>query len=433
MPAVHSKDEAKEEQLLTLYRHIALNLVVLTAPFTQRADIFLTFPEFSNSISKVAKAMATLSSTAAAFEFFVNPLCGKLSDAHGRKIFILLGPVVNLLLKFAVFFYPSNLLLSIDRIVASSISTVSGTTCCVAAMSDLYAGKPLSFAKALGGISSWIGLGLIAGPLLGAASTKIFGHPRYAYLTSAIFAIVQIKNALKLKETLDKKNRRQFSMRDANPLSFLKLMRAKRQLLVLSLLAGSLQHIPEGKNLADVHQSFSRRDVGMTDSERTSFVSFLGVCLLINARTSKILLPKLGGRRFTTFANLINHCLSLLWYSTVPLHVKQSWTMFVGALIGCPGWNAHAFTRAAATSHASAAGWGRGEFSGALANMRALTAIIVPLCLGRVYAFTTSGGRNYPGAAYQLVALSGLFTEAIWQMLREEDIEHSTPEAKKGP
>jgi hypothetical protein len=52
MPGVHSKDVDLEERersrrmLQCLYRHIALNLVVLTAPFTQRADLFLAFPEF---------------------------------------------------------------------------------------------------------------------------------------------------------------------------------------------------------------------------------------------------------------------------------------------------------------------------------------------------------------------------------------------------
>jgi len=190
-----------------------------------------------------------------------------------------------------------------------------------------------------------------------------------------------------------------------------------------------MQQICEGKNLADVHQSFSRRDVGMTESERSSFVSFLGLCLLINARTNRILIPKMGGRRFTTFANLCNHFGSMLWYSTIPLALRQSWTMFMGALIGCPGWGATSFTRAIATAHAVSAGWGRGEFSGALANMRALVAVVTPLILGRVYAWSTTGGRKYPGLPYQLVALSGLATELVWRSLSESDL--SPPSKKK--
>ena len=52
MPSVQSKetDKESEKKLQCLYRHIALNLVVLTAPFTQRADLFLTFPEFGTFV-----------------------------------------------------------------------------------------------------------------------------------------------------------------------------------------------------------------------------------------------------------------------------------------------------------------------------------------------------------------------------------------------
>ena len=56
MPSVQSKeasDKESEKKLQCLYRHIALNLVVLTAPFTQRADLFLTFPEFGTFFSRL--------------------------------------------------------------------------------------------------------------------------------------------------------------------------------------------------------------------------------------------------------------------------------------------------------------------------------------------------------------------------------------------
>ena len=346
-------------------------------------------------------------------------------------MFLVMGPLVNLVLKTMVFLNPSRRMIGVDRIVASSLSTVAGTTCTIAAMSDIFALEPRNFAKALGGISNYIGLGLIAGPLLGNIATKMYNGPQAAYLVSAVVAIVQLLNISKMKETLPEQKRRPFKIADANPLSFLKLRKASRQLLTLSLVSGAMQQICEGKNLADVHQSFSRRDVGMSESERSSFVSFLGLCLLINARTNRILIPKIGGRKFTTFANLCNHFGSMLWYSTIPLALRKSWTMFAGALIGCPGWGATSFTRAIATSHAVKAGWGRGEYSGALANMRALVAVVTPLILGRVYAWSTSGGRKYPGLAYQLVALSGLATELVWRSLSESDLAVSRPVKKK--
>ena len=113
-----------------------------------------------------------------------------------------MGPLVNLILKTMVFLNPSRKMIGLDRIVASSLSTVAGTTCTIAAMSDIFALEPRNFAKALGGISNYIGLGLIAGPLLGNIATKMYNGPKAAYLVSAVVAIVQLLNISKMKETL---------------------------------------------------------------------------------------------------------------------------------------------------------------------------------------------------------------------------------------
>jgi hypothetical protein len=72
-----------------------------------------------------------------------------------------MGPLVNLILKTMVFLNPSRKMIGLDRIVASSLSTVAGTTCTIASMSDIFALEPRNFAKALGGISNYIGLGLV--------------------------------------------------------------------------------------------------------------------------------------------------------------------------------------------------------------------------------------------------------------------------------
>jgi len=70
-------------------------------------------------------------------------------------------------------------------------------------MSDIFSKSPENFAKALGGISNYVGLGLIAGPLLGSLATKLFkNQAKAAYLVSAIVAIFQLLNILKMRETL---------------------------------------------------------------------------------------------------------------------------------------------------------------------------------------------------------------------------------------
>ena len=92
------------------------------------------------------------------------------------------------------------------------------------------------------------------------------------------------------------------------------------------------------------------------------------------------------------------------------------------------------------SGHAVAEGWGRGEFSGALANLRAVVSIVTPIVLGacarmyliilflchsaagNVYSWSTTGGRNMPALAYLLVSVCELGTEFVWRGLSEDDL-----------
>ena len=49
-------------------------------------------------------------------EFLLNSTVGKLSDTYGRRRFLLLSPIVNCALKFAVFVNQSPLMLIIERV-----------------------------------------------------------------------------------------------------------------------------------------------------------------------------------------------------------------------------------------------------------------------------------------------------------------------------
>ena len=72
---------------------------------------------FNNDIGKVAMMMSTMSSSAGAFEFLINPVLGKLSDAMGRKYFMLLGPLINIVGYLLVLLRPSIATVYIQRVV----------------------------------------------------------------------------------------------------------------------------------------------------------------------------------------------------------------------------------------------------------------------------------------------------------------------------
>ena len=305
----------------------------------------------------VGAAMAQLASISAIFEFMVNSPLAKLSDQFEEKISYV-GTCSKHCVKNLVFLYPTYFLL---RWIALAIPLVrGGTTVAIASMSDLFSDTPMDFAKALSGLSNNYGVGLLFGPILGLQAQRWGGHPRYAFLVSAFFAALQLVNASGILETLSLKDRKPFKMSDINPFSFLKIFKEERKLFTASIVGGALQQICEGKNLADVHQSFSRRDVGMNESERSTFVAFIGIILFVNPQ--KYFLRWFGGPKYTTLAIFANHIGGLLMYSTLPLVIRQAWTMMFTCAVSSIGWGASDYPRAIATKLAIQAGWGRGEY-----------------------------------------------------------------------
>merc|ERR1711879_610153 len=115
----------------------------------------------------------------------------------------------------------------------------------------------------------------------------------------------------------DRRKAFQFALADINPFTFLKLftLKGRSALLKLSLMAGFFQKADEGKNLADLHQLYAQRDLGLSDAARGNFVSAVGACVLLGARSAKVTMNKLGGHGHTTWSNLISIA-ALVYFAT---------------------------------------------------------------------------------------------------------------------
>jgi MFS family permease len=241
----------RKEQANLVFRHMFMNLLVLLAPFQSRTTYMIRAA--GGDVAKAASWIAYMSGGAGLFEFFVNPALGRLSDKYGRKPFILLSPIVNFILKFAVYATDgaSFPLLALERVIGGSITTVSGTTTCSASLGDLLSGPDLS--SAYGQLGSAAGLGVLIGPLISGSILSMSGEVKYTYLSGALIALGQgIYNAQNFEETLVLEKRKEFSWDTCNPLSFTKIFSGDPVVAKLSLIAG-LQCFPEGKSLADMN------------------------------------------------------------------------------------------------------------------------------------------------------------------------------------
>ena len=149
-------DKAKmERSLRTTFRHMMCNVGVNTVVVGIRPVLLLSL--LKGDAARANKLLATWAGLIGLTEFIVNPALGRLSDQLGRKFFLMLGPIANILLKALVAIRPTVGNLMLERVLCGALTTVSGSTTCSAVISDLGTGKGLALKGA--NLGSWAGLG----------------------------------------------------------------------------------------------------------------------------------------------------------------------------------------------------------------------------------------------------------------------------------
>jgi MFS family permease len=117
-----SKPEEKEKIAKVIYAHMCLNVTGICAVLQARPNLILS--QVKNDPSKMARVLTLYSSLVGALEFFLNPTAGRLSDQYGRKPFLLLSPIINMILKAGVAMNPSLFMIALERIVDGAITTL---------------------------------------------------------------------------------------------------------------------------------------------------------------------------------------------------------------------------------------------------------------------------------------------------------------------
>ena len=69
-------------------------------------------------------------------------------------------------------------------------------------------------------------------------------------------------------------------------------------------------------------------------------------------------------------------------------------------------------------SQGAEAGWGKGETSGYMANLKSASAMMAPALFGSAYAWGTSGQRDFHGSPMLAGALVTLLSEAAFQAVK---------------
>ena len=181
--------------------------------------------------AQAARVFGVFGTVWALMQFFFAPVLGSVSDRFGRRPVILLSNFGLACDYVLMALAPTLGWLFVGRVIsgitAASVPTAS------AYIADVTPAEKR--AGAFGMLGAAFGLGFVLGPALGGLLGSV--DPRLPFWASAGLSFANALYGLfVLPESLPPERRAPFSLKGANPLGALKLLRAHRGLLLLSVL-----------------------------------------------------------------------------------------------------------------------------------------------------------------------------------------------------
>merc|ERR1719215_336577 len=231
-----------------------------------------------------------------------------------------------------------------------------------------------------------------------------------------------------MEETLPPKARQgnlQLDIAAINPFGFIRLFKEGSSLLWKTTVVTCFQFFLEGKNMSDLAMSWMRDHLKWdVETVRNFVVGYGALCTASGMLITPRLLKQNSKRAFTTITNMLN----FIGFAGRG-YKAQAWCWLLFMIPMLPGVNAASATalKSYSSELARREGFGNGEFSAWVNNLRAIVASIAPMIYGQVYAFLEKAGMN-PGHTFALAGLVGALTPEILMQTMLQD-----PELDKAP
>jgi DHA1 family tetracycline resistance protein-like MFS transporter len=362
---------------------LALGLIAPVLP-----KLMLNF--LGGDAPNAAKMFGIFGTVWALMQFVFSPVLGVLSDRFGRRPVILLSNLGLGLDYIVMALAPTLGWLFVGRVIsgitAASIST--GT----AYVSDVV--PPEERAGAFGMIGAAFGVGFVLGPALGGLLGN--SDPRLPFWVAGGLSLANaIYGYFVLPESLPREKRQAFTLRRANPVGALVLLRSHPELFRLATIQfiGYVAH--EVFNVWALYAIFR---YGWKEGTIGLSLALVGACsIVISAGMVKPIVARLGERRTLyvgqffgavgmVMAGLATN--SLFFFISIP--VMMLWTISSPAAQGM-------MTRRVSESE-------QGELQGAISSLASLAWIFGPTLFTFTFAFfiDQKRGWNFPGAPWYL-------------------------------
>lgn len=402
-------EQRKQERLskllvLNIFQAVVQHVVVL------QSEVALFTAACGGNTGKAMRALSTSTGLVGVLGLVVNQLGGKISDAIGRKLGYVVGPVVNMIAAALVIGKGDSLFVLIaSRVLKLIFTTFSGSVVTGASIADALRPK---HQMAIGPrINGWVGVAVTGTPFLEAFILKVGGgNPRNTYKALAIISALQLFYVtIALPETL--KSRKPLSLDKIsdtlaalNPLGFLRIFRGKNAALKQLVSISTFQSCCEGRCTSELFQLWAQNNLKWTNYGIRNLISTWGAVVTVS---SLYLQPHLGkklcARSYTSFCNAGMTC------GLAVTGLAPHWTCAYGGLVpiiaGINGGNSVA-VKTLAAEISKIEGYGNGEFSAWVTNLRTLVQSFATIVYGQWYAYCQDNGI-YAGSAWWLAAVIG--------------------------
>ena len=418
MSKVRQAMKSRKAGIVFILITVALDMIALGIIIPVLPTLILNF--LGGSATRAAEWLGIFGTVFALMQFLFSPVQGVISDRVGRRPVILLSNVGLGLDYLVMALAPTIGWLFVGRLI-SGITAASITTA-MAYISDIV--LPEKRAGAFGMIGAAFGLGFIVGPALGGWLGAI--DPRLPFWVAGGLSLLNATYGFfVLPESLPEANRKEFSLRRANPLGSLVLLRSHPELsrlAAIQFISYTAHEVVQIYVLYAIYRyAWGEKTVGLS-------LAFVGVCtVIISGGMVRPLVSRLGERR-TLYAGyfLASIGMALMGVATgsvlfmVGVTVMSMWAIAGPAAQGMM------------THRVSAAE--QGELQGAISSLRGIAMLIGPGLFSFVFAWFINPRHGWalPGAPWYLAAAL-LFIAMLLAFMVEQPEMKAIPASQPEP
>ncbi len=343
----------------------------------------------------------------ALMQFFFSPVLGVLSDKIGRRPVILLSNLGLGLDYMVMAIAPTMGWLFLGRII-SGITTSSIPTA-MAYIADVVPKEKR--AGAFGMIGVAFGVGFVLGPAIGGLLGDV--DPRLPFWVAAGFSLANwLWGYFVVPESLVPEKRKEFTLRRANPVGSLVLLRSHHELwrlATIQFLAYVAHNVFTVWALYAIYRyAWSAGMIGLS-------LAIVGVCTAaISAGLTPQMVKRFGERRTLYIGQFFGATGMFI------AGLARNSAIFLGSIPIISMWNI-SMPAAQGMMTRRVSEREQGELQGALGSLRSITFIIGPVLFSRVFGWFIDPKHSFqvPGAPYYLAAAL-LFTAMLMSTRLEQ-------------